>query len=123
MGTIQHKSLVVTSNITDEDKRNGCAFRSIQDIQKKAKQIFGKYNIVSEMSTEQRNGYYTFCVFPDGSHEGWSDSNAVDELIDELIEYIDNLAYDDGSNSFEYVLVEYGERGSSVIQTNCEDYD
>ena len=34
------------------------------------------------------NGYHSFCVLPDGSKEGWDESDAKDEARAALIKYL-----------------------------------
>lgn len=44
--------------------------------------------IVTPISTPTTNGYRSFCVLPDGSKEGWKESDKMDERRDALIEWL-----------------------------------
>ena len=106
MGTIHHHAIVVTSY-------DGELTRKVHQV---AVRIGGNVSPVSYAST---NGYTSFCVFPDGSKEYWSESDEADGRRKELIKYIDSLAYEDGSNTVEYAHISFGEL-ADTIETNCD---
>lgn len=96
MGRIAHHAIVVTTwkpELLVEAHRKaeefGCAVSSI---------------VVSPI-----NGYRSFLVAPDGSKEGWSDSDRGDEQRDKFIAWMNSKAYDDGSNALRWAEVFYGE--------------
>lgn len=67
------------------------------------------------------NGYTSFMVAPDGSKEGWAESDKADEDRAAFIEWLDANAYDDGSNKLEYVVVRFGD--NEVPKVTSNNYD
>lgn len=53
------------------------------------------------------NRYVTYAFLPDGSKEGWDDSNAGDEYRRQFLELF-SKRYSDGSSPYEIVSVRYG---------------
>jgi len=53
------------------------------------------------------NGNYVAAFLPDGSKEGWPDSDAGDEYREQFIKLFD-FAYEDGSTPFDVVAVRFG---------------
>ena len=64
------------------------------------------------------NSYRSFCVFPDGSNEGWSPSDDGDARRAAFVTWMRAQAYDDGSNSLSFVEVAYGDERAHVV---CDD--
>lgn len=118
MGVIAHKSLIVTGQ--------GMHFTNAYD---RAKELFEvddygkKTNMVSNILGQGLNEYYTFCVAPDGSKEGWSTSDFFDARIEEMIEYLksNNCTFSDNSSFNQWVLVQFGETGRRVLKSNCKN--
>lgn len=54
------------------------------------------------------NGYRTFLVCPDGSKEGWVDSDTGDAKREAFLRYLDSVRLADGSSHLEWVSVAYG---------------
>ena len=108
MGYIRHHAIIVTT--WDIEK--------LEVARKKAKELFGK--MVSKIVKSELNGYCSFFIPPDGSKEGWADSERGDENRKKLIEFIETLGHDDGSSSYDYVEVFYGddEGESKIINHN-----
>jgi hypothetical protein len=48
---------------------------------------------VSPVSKTVVNGYRSFCVFPDGSKEGWEDSNKGDERRNALVQHLEAMPW------------------------------
>jgi hypothetical protein len=63
----------------------------------------------------------TYVFAPDGSKEGWSDSDAVDELRERFISLFSET-YEDGSSPFDIVHVRFGRdlAGAKVVFSNAE---
>ena len=102
MGRICHNSIIVTGHIAREDE-----FRGLRDY---AVGLFG-FEFVTPMIVTDLNGYMFFFVAPDGSKEGWSQSDDGDAKRIEFCDHIDSLAdEEDGSNFFNYIEVSHGER-------------
>lgn len=64
------------------------------------------------------NGYITFVMYPDGSKEGWGHSVEGDRQRDVFVAWLEDQSYNDGSNSFHYIEVSYGELGVEIVRTN-----
>lgn len=88
MGYIRHHAIIVT------DWRIGAVAMARQY----AKELGMD---VSSIHVSEMNLYQSFCVFPDGSKEGWADSDAGDSHRFRLIKALD-------FNQVPYVCVEYG---------------
>jgi hypothetical protein len=67
------------------------------------------------------NGHHSFAVLPDGSKEGWTDSDEGDALRDRFIERLSQDDYDDGSSPWDWVEVGFGEYGQKVLRGNCRN--
>jgi hypothetical protein len=72
---------------------------------------------VSDVTPCAMNGYQSFLVAPDGSKEGWQDSDEGDVARDAIKAYLRSLAYDDGSTRFGWVEVQFcdDERETSIV--------
>ena len=64
---------------------------------------------VSDVVRSPVNGVETFLVAPDGSKEGWSESEQGDALRDWFIAHLEGLRYEDGSSPLSWVEVQYGD--------------
>ena len=79
MGTIQNHVIIVHGHKREEWNKDDDF--TLEDAHKIAKDIFPW---VSEMSPEQVNGTVTFFIPPDGSKEGWSESDEGDSRREQL---------------------------------------
>jgi|SRR6478609_4114509 len=98
MGYIRHHAIVVTGSNSYNAKQGKGEFDKVHT---KAKKIFG--NMVSEIIASDVNGYLSFLIAPDGSKEGWPDSNEGDERRAQFVEYMKK------NNPCDYVEVMYGD--------------
>ena len=66
------------------------------------------------------NGYHTFVLVPDGSKEGWEDSNEGDSLRDRMVWRLvfDNYKDDCGS-PWDWVECTFGKWGQEISKGNC----
>lgn len=104
MGYIRHHAIIVSSY---HDKY-------IKPVHEKAVEIFGTE--VSGIVESGINGYCSFFVAPDGSKEGWADSDKGDERRNLFIDHIESLKYEDGGNSIAYSELFYGDDdGESMV--------
>lgn len=107
MGYIKHNSIIVSS--WDDEK--------LLLAHKKAQETFGSLTTLIHEYIINSGG--SFAVLPDGSKEGWTESDAMDEKRKDFIKFLDEQAYDDGSNSLYFVDVWFDEeakRGISKTQ-------
>lgn len=92
MGYIRHHTIVVTGYVENLSKAHQLA-----------KEIFG--SLVSEIIQSNVNGYESFFVAPDGSKEGWEESDNGDKnrqkFIDEVadVDYVELFFGDDNGES------------------------
>lgn len=95
MGYIAHKAIIVT------------CFRKkdLKAIQDKAISIIGS-ELISDPIESTTNGYISFFVAPDGSKEGWEESEQVDRRLTQFCDWMD--AHDDKEPYGDYALVCYG---------------
>ena len=69
----------------------------------------------------EHNNYVSLFVPPDGSHEGWSESEVGDSKRSAFIFHLQTYNYKDGSSPWTWVEVSYGERGANISETNAEN--
>lgn len=78
MGYMRHHAIVCTGML-----------EYIDNAHKKALDIFG-FDGVSPLGHERVNGYQSFCVWPDGSKEGWDESKDGDSRRGEFVWWLEN---------------------------------
>lgn len=103
MGWHQHHTIVVTGFDPD----------NLQKAKNQAIEIFkktGHEHLVSEI-IHAMNGYSSFFIAPDGSKEGWEDSNQCNKARAEFIDFMN-------SDSIEYT--EYVE---ACFSSELDDHD
>lgn len=98
MGVIAHHAIIVTASYGGwPEKAHEAARRYFPEDQ------------VSELSREAINGYRSFCIFPDGSKEGWAESADGNLRRDNFVEWLKAQAYEDGSSPLSWAEVHFGE--------------
>ncbi len=112
MGYMRHHTIVVTGIHYEWDER-----LSIKAVHEKAKSIF---KWVSPLSPGLMNGFISFFVPPDGSKEGWSESDEGNAEREKFIQYLESIAYEDGSSPVDWVEVQFGddELETRVVRDN-----
>lgn len=95
MGTMRHNAIVVTSWKAEAIDAAAAEARRI------GLTVLGP-------SPAALNGYRTLLICPDGSNEGWEESNCGDELRKRFREWTRTLRYEDGSSPLEWCEVTYG---------------
>lgn len=95
MGYMRHHAIIVTSFLDE----------LVIQAHAKAKE-FGA--TVTEI-TGDRYGYRSFLVAPDGSKEGWDESNRGDYRRERLTQWLDAQRHCDDSTSIDWVEVQYGD--------------
>lgn len=101
MGYMSHNVIVVTS-WSRKDLTNAIN-KAIE---------FGLYVVCP--SDETSNGISSFMICPDGSKEGWDESNYFDELRKNYISYLNSIRYEDNSSPLSWFEARYGSDDRSV---------
>jgi hypothetical protein len=95
---MRHHAIIVTSYCSD------CASKAHE----KAVEIFSARQ-VTEILPEAINGYQTFFIGPDGSKEGWADSNKGNDRRDTFIQWLDEQRFSDNSFAYDWAEIQYGD--------------
>lgn len=106
MGYMVHHMIVVTSYHLELVQRAHARAREIFCVPRMAA---GKHMQVTDILTSPVNHYYTFFVPPDGSKEGWSDSEDGDARRALFITWLNAQRFEDGSTSLKWAEVQYGD--------------
>lgn len=125
MGYMRHHAIIVTGpSIKAGALQNTMATMAI--VRAKICKIAAKMDLeqlVSLPVDSITNGFSSFFIGSDGSKEGWEDSTKGDALRDAVIDYLNTLCYSDGSTSFRYVEVQYGDdEGETKILRSSDGY-
>jgi len=99
MGYIKRHTIVVTDHGYGDH---------IESAHKEALRIFGDGS-VSEILGPLMNSERSFFIPPDGSKEGWVESDKGDLNRSEMIKYLKSVRYEDGSSPLSWVEVFFGE--------------
>ncbi len=110
MSYMRHNAVLVTS----------FSKKLIEQAHIYAVDVFGDVTSIVESKV---NGYLTFLVPPDGSKEGWKESNEGNEQRDKFITWLHSQAYEDRSNPFSWVEVQYGDDELETIIVRDSDED
>lgn len=95
MGYIRHNAIVVTSW---DNKLIGEAIAKAKAI---GLIVLGPANSIV-------NAYQTILIAPDGSKEGWAESDTGDRQRQQFRDWMNAQRYEDGGTSLEWVEVSYG---------------
>jgi hypothetical protein len=76
---------------------------------------------VSGITNEVSNGYRSFLVTPDGSKEGWAESDRGDDRRDALIKWLDGQRYEDNSTALKWVVVQFGDEEKETLVIRDSD--
>lgn len=71
---------------------------------------------VTDIMQAPVNTEHTFYVLPDGSKEGWCNSIEGDRRRAKIVDYLEGMAYEDGSSPLAWAELFYGdEQGDAAI--------
>lgn len=101
MGYIKHHSIIISTY----DKYLAVKAR------KRAIKDFGR--LVTPLTKTTTNNWWSFAVLPDGSKEGWPESNMFDEARGRFYGWLIKNRYEDDSNPFDAVEVWFDEDGKT----------
>lgn len=98
MGYDRHNCIVVTTYDTEKGK---AAYDQ-------ALELFGEQQVTPVLHAPV-NQWFTFFVGPDGSKEGWADSDEGDKKREAFIACLRSLRWEDGSSPLDWAEVQYGD--------------
>lgn len=104
MGYMRHDAIVVTSWNRE----------AIDEAAAKARDLGLE---VLGPSAEVTNGVSTLLVCPDGSKEGWGESDAFDAKRAKYLEHLNSVRYGDNSSCLSWVALAYGSDDSEAAIT------
>ncbi len=110
MGYERHHAIVVTAS------DHGRAVVARQH----AAEIFGD-NVVTGLVFSPTNAYVSFMVPPDGSKEGWTESDVGDRKREAFIGWLDDQRYVDGSSPYDWAEVQFGDDERVTVVTRHSD--
>lgn len=110
MGVINHNAVIATTMIDDHASE---IEDWIDDLPEEHRDSFA-------IVPSPTNGYVTVFLAPDGSKEGWGASDSGDKLRAAFIAQLEKYAYEDGSSSWAWVEIGYGEFGQVILRGNNE---
>jgi hypothetical protein len=105
MGYIRHNAIIVTS--WNQDRLALAAFQ--------ARSI--GLAVLGPSPPTNPNQYVSMLVCPDGSKEGWAESDSGDERRAEFRQWLDSQRHEDGSTPYEWAEIAYGsdDRKAEVV--------
>lgn len=113
MGYIRHHAILIT-----------CFNKpSIEAAHEQALSIFKEEHwadMVSPIVEAPVNGYMSFAIFPDGSKEGWNDSDKGDSY---RVAFIEWLRQPQDRYFWDWALVQYGDDEEQTIIVDHSDID
>jgi hypothetical protein len=78
---------------------------------------------VSGIVLSECNAYKSFFVPPDGSKEGWDDSDKGDKRRNTFVTWLKKQAFEDGSTSLNWVEVQYDDDENETLIVRDSDHD
>ena len=110
MGYFRHHAIVVTT----------WADELIEAAHAKAVELDAHPTPITD---DRINGFRSFLIPPDGSKEGWPDSDLGDERRQAWVAWANEQRYEDGSSALHWVEVEFGgDGGPAIIVTSTHDW-
>ena len=105
MGYIEHAAVIVTVSDYANDDRDLAPGPKVEAFRESLPEEWRALVIGPVRAVV--NGYGTYAFLPDGSKEGWRDSDQGDEYRSQF-KAIFAFRYEDGSSPFDVVEVRYG---------------
>jgi len=110
MGYMRHHAIVVTSWRTEPLPpfvRDRADHPTLVQVHGKAQELCG--HLVSPILGPFTNGYASFFIAPDGSKEGWdeSETGAANRLA--FLNWLRQFRFEDGSSYYDWVEVQFGD--------------
>ena len=96
MGYMRHHAIIVTS-------------WSDNHIQKARRKALDLHMLITPNIESNINGYQSFFIPPDGSKEGWEESDGGDKKRDQFVEWLNTQRTEDGGTYLKWAEVQYGD--------------
>ena len=110
MGYMRHHAIVVTTYSASH----------IADAHVKATALGLNPTPIQESAI---NTYVSFAVLPDGSKEGWDESDTGDTRRDAFIAWMNAQRFSDGSSPLDWAEVQYGDdEGETCITRHSDEH-
>lgn len=113
MGYMRHHAIVITTF----DKQKALKAHEV------AKEYFDgdTVKLVTPIMTSAVNTCFTFVITPDGSKEGWAESESGDVRRENMIRWMESQRYEDHSSPYDWAEVQYGDdRGETKIVNDSD---
>lgn len=110
MGYERQNAIIVTTRLEGE----------IQAAHDRATIIFGG-DMVSPVVKSRENRVESFFIAPDGSKEGWPESERGDRERAAFCDWLDSQAYEEGSSPYDWIEVQYGDDNKEVKIVRSND--
>lgn len=108
MGYMRHHAIVVSS----WDEKLAAKARKV---------AAAKFPYVSELVPHAVNGGASFLIPPDGSKEGWLDSDLGDERRSWFVHWMDKQRLEDGSTSLRWCEIMYADDDGKAAIVSRDD--
>lgn len=120
MGYMRHHAIVVTSWDKEALTKAHAQAQKMFDPVSAACVSKGS-SVVSAVVDAGLNGYRSFLIAPDGSKEGWPESDAYDLARAEFVKWLNAQRHEDGSTLLQFAEVFFGDSGkerAAVLATS-----
>lgn len=115
VGTVNHNAVVAT---TWDKVRFSAVQEWVAALEVRSVATGADFRTLFAFAPSVANGCNTVVLAPDGSKEGWPDSEDGDRLREAFIRRLEEDAYSDGSSSWKWIEVSFGEFGQSIVRGN-----
>ena len=112
MGYMSHHAIVVTSNYASAER--------IEAAHAEAVRLGCTVSPITPVAT---NGYLSFLIAPDGSKEGWAESDQGDARRNEFIQWIRDNHYIDGGTYIDWAEINFGDDDHEGSMLRSSDWD
>jgi len=108
MGYMRHHAICISSWNRKE----------LLKVHNKAKKIFN--HLATEIVDSTINSESSFFIAPDGSKEGWEESNLYNKKRTDIVDFIEKRKYADGSNCIRYAELFFAddEKNCAIVNHN-----
>lgn len=106
VGSALHHALIVTASDEATIRAAHDHARTLLDL--RVVSVNSAADMLTPVLHTYLNGYCSFALLPDGSQEGYEDSDEGDRVRDELVMWLEAQRDEESSSRFDWVEVAYG---------------